>query len=375
MHNFGIPKLYRFVPGSVKLIIGAGFPVCIVTHMAVNMKQIARELGVSAITVSKALRSHPDISKKTRERVEAKAEELGYRLNFAARSLITGRSMLIGMIVPDLIHPFFSEIAKGMSIVLRDQGYLLAISSTEEDGVLEQQEINHLLAHRADAVVMASCQLNSEQLRLTRLSDTKLILVDRSFDDFPCHFVGSDDYACAKLATEHLISLKRKRIAHIRGPESSTGRRRLKGFLDTLKKHHIGFPPEYLFQARNPDIAGKQDGIEALKFPSALHRPPDAIWCYNDIIATGVIAQASVQGIRIPKDLIVIGCGNLHFDNEMRIPLSSIDQRSREIGQKTANLVLELLSKDRLAQGPMRKLILQPKLVVRASTDESWVAP
>jgi LacI family transcriptional regulator len=339
--------------------------------MAVNMKDIARELGVSMVTVSKALRNHPDISTKTRERVEAKAEELGYRLNLAARSLVTGRSLLIGLIVPDLIHPFFSEIAKGMSLVLRNKGYLLAISSSEEDEMLEQQEIDQMLAHRLDALVVASCQMNAQLLQTIRLGGTPLVLVDRSFDDFPCHFVGSDDYMSAKLATEHLLGLKRKRIAHISGRENSTGRRRLKGFLDTLKKHNIAFPAEYLVQARNPDTRGKQEGIDALKALSKLRRPPDAIWCYNEVIATGVIAEAGAQGIRIPEDLAVIGCGNLHFDDEIRVPLSSIHQRSTEIGEKAANLVLELISETSSVPEAPRHVIIRPKLVARASTSRT----
>jgi LacI family transcriptional regulator len=341
--------------------------------MAVNMKDIARELGVSMVTVSKALRNHPDISTKTRERVDAKADELGYRLNLAARSLVTGRSLLIGLIVPDLIHPFFAEIAKGMSTILRGHGYLLAISSSEEDEMLEQQEISQMLAHRPDALVLASCQMNSELLKEVRLGGTPLILVDRLFDDFPCHFVGSDDYASAKLATEHLITLKRRRIAHVRGRENSTGQRRLKGFLDTLKKHGIPFPPEYLVRAKSPDTCGKQDGIDALKLFLKLPRPPDAIWCYNDVIATGVIAQAGAEGLRIPEDIAVIGCGNLHFDDEIRVPLSSIDQRSTEIGEKAAKLLLELVSGKQQASGIHRKIIIRPKLIERTSTKKLGV--
>jgi LacI family transcriptional regulator len=339
-----------------------------IQRMAVNMKDIARDLGVSMVTVSKALRHHPDISKKTRERVEAKADELGYRLNLAARSLVTGRSLLIGLIVPDLIHPFFSEIARGMSMVLREKGYLLAISSSEEDELLEQQEIDQMLAHRLDALVLASCQMNAELLKTIRLAGTPLVLVDRSFDDFACHFVGSDDYLSAKLATEHLIGLGRKRIAHISGRENSTGRRRLKGFRDTLKKHNIPFLSEYLVQAHNPDTCGKQEGIDALKSLSKLKRPPDAIWCYNDVIATGVIAQAGVQGIRVPEDLAVIGCGNLHFDDEIRVPLSSINQRSADIGEKTANLVLALISSEKTHSEIPKNIIVRPKLVARTST-------
>ncbi len=219
--------------------------------MPVNMKDIARDLGVSVVTVSKALREHPDISKSTRERILLKVRELGYRPNLTARSLVTGRSSLIGLIVPDLIHPFFADVAKGLSLALRRQGYFLIISSSEEDAELEREEIEHMLAHRLDALIVATCQPDPESLRKIQQGETPLILLDRSFKDLRSHFVGSDDYAAGKLATEHLLAIGCERLAHIRGPENSVGHRRLKGFLDTLKKarpqgapgiHHSGAP-------------------------------------------------------------------------------------------------------------------------------------
>src|ERR1700761_1659007 len=160
--------------------------------MAVKMKDIENDLGLSLVTVSKALRNHPDISKKTRERIQARVKELNYRPNLAARSLVTGRSSLVGLIVPDLSHPFFADVAKGLSAVLREHGYFLVIASSEEDPALEEQEIEHMLAHRLDALVVATCQTNPESLRRVQHGDTPLILLDRYFDDFDSHFVGSD---------------------------------------------------------------------------------------------------------------------------------------------------------------------------------------
>lgn len=337
------------------------------SHMTVKMKDIAQELGVSVVTVSKALRNHPDISNHTRERVQAKVKELNYRPNLTARSLVTGRSSLIGLIVPDLIHPFFADVAKGLSLALREHGYFLVLTSSEEDPALEQQEIEHMLAHRLDALVVATCQSDPEPLRRIQAGDTPLILLDRFFDDFDSHFVGSDDYHAGKIATEHLLSIGCKRIAHIRGPENSTGRRRLKGFLDTLNKHHVAIPPEYIAKARSVDVEGKRHGAEGLKAFYELRRPPDGLFCYNDVVATGVIMQACVQGIRVPEDLAVIGCGNLHFDDAIRVPLSSVDQRSSEIGARTAKLILELIKEEGTTKA--RRIIVQPRLTVRASTE------
>src|SRR5271155_5430810 len=289
--------------------------------MAVKMKDIARDLGVSVVTISKALRDHPDISEATRERIRLKVKELGYRPNLAARTLVTGRSSLIGLIVPDLIHPFFADVAKGLSLALRRQGYFLVISSSEEDPELEREEIEHMLAHRLDALIVASCQPGPESLRKIQQGDTPLILLDRSFKEMPSHFVGSDDYAAGRLATEHLLAIGCKRVAHIRGPENSVGQRRLKGFLDTLKKHGIEMPPESLIQAPRADLDGHQNGITALRRLMELNRPPDGIFCYNDIVAMGVIAEALRQEIAVPKELAVIGCGNLHYVSEIRVPL------------------------------------------------------
>ena len=122
------------------------------------MKDIARDLGVSVVTISKVLRNHPDVGDETRERVLARVKELDYRPNLAARSLVTGRSYLIGLVVPDLLHPFFAEIAKSISEVLRKSGYYLIVSSSEEDPDLEEQEISKLLARRLDALVIATCR-------------------------------------------------------------------------------------------------------------------------------------------------------------------------------------------------------------------------
>src|SRR5690349_6833248 len=140
--------------------------------MPVRLKDIARDLNVSIVTVSKVLRNHGDISEATRRRVLQRVKELNYRPNLAARALVTGRTYTMGLVVPDLVHPFFAEVAKGLSRALRKQGYSLLISSSEEDAELEQQEIDQLLARRVDALVVASAQATVEPFR--RLEEQKI---------------------------------------------------------------------------------------------------------------------------------------------------------------------------------------------------------
>src|SRR5258708_28600628 len=149
--------------------------------MAVRMKDIARDLGVSVVTISKVLRNHSDISTETRERVLKRMKELNYRPNLAARALITGKTQTMGLVVPGLVHSFFAQVAKGISSILREQSYSLLITSSEEDVALEQQEIDQMVAHRVDTLLIASTQWTVETLRRIEEHQTPYVLLDRRF--------------------------------------------------------------------------------------------------------------------------------------------------------------------------------------------------
>jgi LacI family transcriptional regulator len=178
--------------------------------MPVRMKDIARELGVSIVTVSKVLRNHSDIGEETRRRVLKRVEELNYRPNFAARALVTGRSQIIGLVVPDVVHPCFTVLSNGLSRVLRARGFNLVISSSEENPELERQEIDHLLARGVDGLIIASAQCSEESLRKIEEQQTPYILINRKFDGLAAHYIGVDDEKLGRLATEHLVAIGRQ---------------------------------------------------------------------------------------------------------------------------------------------------------------------
>jgi LacI family transcriptional regulator len=335
--------------------------------MAVRLKDIADELGVSIVTVSKALRDRPDIAKATKAKVLERVKSMNYRPNLTARSLVTGRSFLVGLVVPDLIHPFFSEIAKSLSTTLRKKEYFLVVSSSESDPKLEQDEIEHMLAHRLDSYVVASCQKDPEAFR--RISDTgsPLILLDRSFADYACNFVGVNDYRVGELATEHLIAQGRKRIAHIRGPATNVGNRRAAAYQETMQRHGLSIPEGYVIPAGEAGGAlGEERGKRAMDAVLALKPRPDALFCFNDTVAVGAMVRAFEVGVRIPRDMAIIGCGNYHYGGKLRVPLSSVDQRAAEIGRRTARMIISLLEKP-VPIRP-RTVVLEPELVVRASS-------
>jgi len=337
--------------------------------MPVRMKDIARDLGVSVVTVSKVLRNHSDISEETRERVLARIKEVDYRPNIAARSLVTGRTYLVGVVVPSLLHPFFAEIAKAISETLRQRGYYLIISSSEEDPELEEQEINHLLERRLDTLIIASCRTSVDLFQRIERENTPYILIDRSFKGLAANFVGVDDEAVGELATQHLIDIGCKRIAHIRGPETSPGMERLRGYKRTLERNGMKVLSEYVIAEPKGDVDTRQRGAEAMRTLLRLNPRPDAVFCFNDPLAIGAMNCILGEGLRIPEDVALIGCGNLNYDDTLRVPLSSVDQRSRQIGEETARVALNILTSKK--PPAVETIILKPQLVARASTQQA----
>jgi LacI family transcriptional regulator len=335
--------------------------------MAVRLKDIANDLGLSIVTISKVLRGHPDIAPETRKRVQKRMKELNYQPNFAARSLATGRTWTLGLVVPDLLHPFFADIAKAISVESRKHGYSLLISSSDEDSDLEVQEIKQLLARRVDVILIASAQWSIDCFRMIEEHKTPYVLIDRRFQGLNANFVGVDDESVGVLATSHLIEQGCRRVAHIRGPEVSTAIGRLEGYKRVLASYNMTpLPGHVVSLGTSGDHRGENGGYEAAKRLLATELRPDGIFCFNDPSALGAMRAILDAGLRIPQDIAVIGCGNLSYSDFLRVPLSSVDQGSENIGKPAAELALKIARK-KDASRPKSELIT-PRLVIRASS-------
>ncbi|HEY1803556.1 MAG TPA: LacI family DNA-binding transcriptional regulator [Terracidiphilus sp.] len=335
--------------------------------MATRLKDIANELGLSVVTVSKVLREHPDIGAETRKRVLKRMRELNYQPNLAARSLVTGRTWNLGLVVPDLLHPFFAEIAKAISVETRKQGYSLLISSSDEDPEMEAQEIKQLLARQVDVILVASAQQSVESFRLIEQHKTPYILIDRQIERVNASFVGVDDEAVGELATRHLIEQGCRRIAHICGPKVSTAISRSEGYRRALATNNLAPGKGHVVSlGASGDHRGEKGGYEAAKKLLSTDPRPDGIFCFNDPSALGAMRAILDVGLRIPEDIAVVGCGNLSYSDFLRVPLSSIDQGSENIGKLAANLALKFAGK----KGPVRPKteLISPHVVVRASS-------
>jgi LacI family transcriptional regulator len=335
-------------------------------HMTARLKDIANDLSVSVVTVSKVLRDHPDISPETKERVLRRMKELNYRPNLAARALVTGRTFNIGLVVPDLVHPFFSQVAKGLSGELRKNGYNLVISSSEEDPAVEQQEIEQLLSRRVDALIVASSQRTSEGFRRVQEQNTPYILIDRRFAGLGANFVGVDDWVIGDIATEHLIEIGCKRLAHIAGPAVSTAVGRAEGYRRTLLRHQIQPIPNDIITGEHGDDASDVSGYEAMTELLKMDPRPDGVFCYNDPTAMGAMKAILEAGLRVPEDIAIIGCGNVHYADFLRVPLTSIDQDCEKIGSRAAELAVSIVTSK--GTGRPKSVLLEPRLIVRRST-------
>ncbi len=335
--------------------------------MPVRMKDIAADLGISVVTVSKVLRNHPDIGEKTRKRVLKRMKELDYQPNFAARSLITGQSWSIGLVVPDLLHPFFAQIAKAISAEIRDRDYCLLISSSDEDPSVEEQEIRQLVARQVDVMLIASVHSSPKSFKYLDEQKVPYVLLDRRINGLDANFIGVDDVEVGYIATKHLIEQGCGRIAHIRGPEVSTAVGRLAGYRKALAEFKGGHLTEQVVSlGTSGDHRGEPGGYGAAMKLIRGKVLPDAIFCFNDPSALGAIRAILESGLRIPEDIAVVGCGNLPFVDLLRVPLTSVDQGSEAIGKIAAALALKLAnSKSRPA---LSAQLIAPHLVERASS-------
>jgi LacI family transcriptional regulator len=333
--------------------------------MPVILKDIARALDISVITVSKVMREQPDVAAETRKRVLAKAQELGYRPNLTARSLVTGKSSQVGVIVPTLLHPFFAEVLEGLSSAMKQAGYAVMISSSMEDPVIEEAAIEQLLGHRMDGLIIASCNFSPAKFRQLKEQQIPFVLIDRFFPDFRTDFVGVDDRAVGRIATEHLIAMGCKRIAHIRGLPFTTGVGRFEGYKLALQEHGLKFDPSLVTPYMTADARDWQRGLPAMRSLLTGERP-DGVFCYNDPMAIAAVDVALEAGLRIPQDIAFIGCDNLHYDDSLRVPLSSVDHHSSQVGARAAKLLLRRL-KDKSAAAS-RQILMQPSVVVRDSS-------
>lgn len=330
--------------------------------MAVTMRDIARGLNVSVVTVSKVLRNKGEISAATRRRVLQRAKALNYQTNWVARSLVTRRTYTIGLLLPDFTHPFFAEIARAVAETIRPQNYHLIISYFEEDPAIEKKEAESLVARQVDGLMIATAQSRSEMFDAIRKRKVPFVLIDRPLPKARASFVGADNEAIGYLATAHLTAQGCRRIAHLRGPEIGIATARLAGYKRALKESGIAPDPGDVVRAGYEDVSGYKAMTQLLQTTTR----PDGVFCYNDPVAIGAMKAIMEAGFQVPTDIAVVGAGNVRYSDLLAVPLTTVDQGTQQIGRRAAELLLERIESKR--QLPLRRMLIAPQLVVRRST-------
>lgn len=338
--------------------------------MSVRMKDIAAEFGVSTMTVSAVLRNRGRISPPIRARILQRARELNYTPNLTARGLATGRTGLIGMIVPDLMHPFFAAIAKQMSRKLRENSYSLVISSSEDDPKLELEEVEAFLARRVDALVVATSQSSKNSPGFRRITDSGMpyVLLDRPVKGLAAPFVGSDNEAIGKSVTEYLIDRGYGAVAFVGVRKLGMGSGRLRGYKAALRSRGVA-QQELVELVDSADERGEECGYAAMQRLIERRQRPRAVFCLNDILALGALKAALDAGLAVPKDMAIVGVSNiadLSLWHSFQVPISSVDQNVTEIANCAAGVIIQLLANSKVP--PVPKQTLVPfKLVERSS--------
>lgn len=332
--------------------------------MPVTMMDIARDLNVSVVTVSKVLRHQGRISEATRQRVLRHAKKLNYQMNWVARSLVTRRTFTIGLLLPELAHPFFAEIARAVAGTVRPQGYHVLIASFEEDPEIEAGEVDSLLARQVDGLIIATAQpLNRlDVFKRVQQRKTPFVLIDRPVRKLRACFVGADNRAIGRIATGHLIARGCQRVAHLRGPEVGIAGDRLQGYDDALKQARLPADPRYVVCGGHGDATGFH-GMRKLLQLAPL---PDGVFCYNDLVAIGAMKAIVEAGLQAPRDIAIVGAGNVHYGDALSVPLTSVDQGTCRIGVLAAELLMERIAAKRAR--PPKTILIPPKLIEREST-------
>ncbi|WP_162126727.1 LacI family DNA-binding transcriptional regulator [Flavobacterium phycosphaerae] len=335
----------------------------------ITLKQIAETLGISITTVSKALKNYPDVSPKTRKAVLDLANSLSYTPNSFAVNLRTKESKTIGLIIPEVVHHFFSNVINGIIDEAEKKGYLVIILQSNESLEMEKKQVELLMNKRVDGIIMSlSNQSNDdEHIKDIIRKEIPFVMFDKISKLIPCSKVIINDQKAAFNAVEHLISKGCKKIAHIRGPVNPQNAiDRFLGYKKALEKNNIPFDPKLVYTCKNVTF---EEGKMFAKQIAKEHPNVDGVFVITDLVAVGVLAHFNEVGINVPEQVKVIGFSNWFMSQVITPKLSTVDQPSFEMGVESFKLLLEEINSKKDVQLFHPKTIeLETNIIEREST-------
>lgn len=335
----------------------------------ITLKQIAETLGISITTVSKALKNYPDVSPKTKKAVLDLATSLGYTPNSFAVNLRTKESRTIGLIIPEVVHHFFSSVIDGIIAEAEKNGYLVIILQSNESLQMEKRQVELLLNKRVDGIIMSLSNESNDDDHIKDIirKEVPFVMFDKISKLIPCSKVIIDDQKAAFNAVQHLIQKGCRKIAHIRGPVNPQNAiDRFLGYKKALEKNNIPFDSKLVYTCKNVTFEeGKEFGRQIIEE----HPYVDGIFIITDLVAVGVLAFFNEAKIEVPNQVKVIGFSNWFMSQVITPKLSTVDQPSFDMGVASFQLLLEEINakKDLLPFKP-RTVELDTTIIEREST-------
>jgi DNA-binding LacI/PurR family transcriptional regulator len=328
------------------------------------LKDVAARAGVSIKTVSNVVNGYVHVAPETRARVQSAIDELGYRPNVAARQLRSGRSGVIALALPELQSPYFAEVAGLIVQAAERRSWTVLIDQTDGQAERERNLVAGLRRHAIDGLIFSPLALAGEELARGR-GDTPMVLLGERIWHGPADHVAIDNTVAAADATRHLAELGRRRIAAIGAqdwPSAVTSHQRLAGYRAALGEAGLAYHPGLVAEVQSFHRA---DGAAAMARLLALPEPPDAVFCFNDLLALGAIRTLLERGVRIPAEVAVAGFDDIEDGRFSTPTLTTIAPDTASIAQIAVDLLAERLGE---ASEPPREVKVGHRLVVRESS-------
>lgn len=330
----------------------------------ITIKDIARALGISPSTVSRALKNHPDISQDTKDKVNKYAKDFNYKPNTLALSLRMSRNNTIGVIVPEIIHYFFSSILSGIEQIANQEGFNVIVCQSSENYEKEIRNAEALIATRVSGVLacLSKHTTNYDHFQEIIDSDIPLVFFDRICIGINTDRVVVDDYAGAFAAVEYLIQTGCKRIAFYSSPlHLEISKNRKNGYLDAIRKYGLQVDESLI---RVCDT--REEAI--IITPEILDRPnrPDGFFAINDHCAAGILYAAKLAKLRVPYDVAIMGFSDGELAKACDPMLSTVEQHGYEMGKHAAKLLLDKING--ITHGQYTNKIVKTNLIIRGTT-------
>jgi LacI family transcriptional regulator len=335
----------------------------------ITLKEIAAKLGISITTVSKALKNYPDVSEKTKKAVVELAQTLHYTPNSFAVNLRTRESKTIGLIVPEVMHHFFSNVVNAIINEAEKNEYLVIILQSNETLALEKRQVELLINKRVDGILMSLSNESNNDDHIKAIIDRNIpfVMFDKISKLSNCSKVIIDDQKAAFNAVQHLIDNGCRKIAHLRGPlNPQNAIDRFIGYKKALEKNNISFDSKLVYTCENVTF---QEGIDFAKQILDEHQDVDAIFAITDLVAVGVISYFNDNKIKVPQQVAVVGFSNWFISQVLTPKLSTVDQPSHSMGVEAFNLLLvEMNCHKKGIPFTPRTIELETSLVIRESS-------